>query len=58
MKIQPQELDAALEEGIRERIALRYRAIEKLEQQEQELLTKKRDLHFEIQKMKDFLEER
>lgn len=58
MKIQPQELDAALEEGIRERIALRYRAIEKLEQQEKEILTKKTDLRREIKKMKDFLEER
>lgn len=58
MKIQQHELDQALEAGIRERIALRYGAIEKVEQQIKELLNKNKELHREIKKMKDFLEER
>lgn len=57
-KITDAEINTALIDGMRERIKLREAAIDKLDEQAQELGKKRLHLNQEIKKIKDFIEER
>ena len=52
------EINNALIAGMRERITLREQAREALVKQEKEIQFAKRELDYEIKKIKDFIEER
>jgi hypothetical protein len=57
-KVTEAEINTALIDGMKERIKLREAAINKLDEQAQELGKKRLKLTQEIKKIKDFIEER